>query len=150
MNEVRPLADLVLIDGEHTTVAAFSDFISLLPACAPDVIFMFHDANLVFDGIIIVERFLQHIGTAFNTVFLPDCLAAIGLGSAATLVREEFADLAMARTAYLELSKAMLRQSVIDEAVRRGRVVPFDLASIMRSYVWRIAAGLRRRLTKTA
>lgn len=83
----RPI-HLVLIDGEHTTVAAFSDVLSVLPFLAPDAIVAYHDANLLTDAIRNVERFLAYSAIPFCTVFLPDFVAAIALrGMADALVQ---------------------------------------------------------------
>lgn len=77
--EINARADLVMIDGEHTVVAAFSDVMSLLPVVSENAVISFHDANLIADAIRNLERFLAYAGVKFATVFLPDNVCAIGL-----------------------------------------------------------------------
>jgi len=76
--DIGARADLVMIDGEHTTVAAFSDVMSLLPIIAADAVICFHDANLVADAIRNLERFFTYASIEFATVFLRDNVCAIG------------------------------------------------------------------------
>jgi Methyltransferase domain len=78
-SEVQRNVQLALIDGEHTNVAAFSDFLSIFPFLAEDAVVACHDADLVTDSIYNAERFLTYSGIPFKSLFLPDCVAAIGL-----------------------------------------------------------------------
>lgn len=94
-----------MIDGEHTNTACFSDVISLLPLIADDAVIAFHDANLICDAIENAEKMLTHIGIEHATVFLPDCVAAIGLRGMANVVRSELSPFALERTAYLAKSR---------------------------------------------
>ena len=82
---------LVLIDAEHTNVAAFSDFLSILPLVADDSMITFHDANLVGDTIQIIEQFLTYMRTPYSMVILPSCVAVFGFGAFLQPVQTELA-----------------------------------------------------------
>ena len=81
--EIRGRCQLALIDAEHTNTACFSDAVSTLRLLEDNSIIAFHDANLISDAIQNFERMLGYIGRTFETVFLADCVAAIGLGTLA-------------------------------------------------------------------
>lgn len=110
--------DLALIDGEHTNVAAFSDFVSILPALARDACVAFHDANLILDAIVNVERLLRHEGTRHATLILPDCVAIIGLRGAAEAVIAELGPHALDRRAFEVWSRSALRAEIAANASR--------------------------------
>jgi hypothetical protein len=99
--EIPAKANLVLIDAEHTNVACFSDALSALRLAEPDAIISFHDANLISDAIQNFEGALRYLGIKFHTVFLPDCVAVIGLGSSADAVRDTLGPLSFDRYEYL-------------------------------------------------
>ncbi|MBN9221436.1 MAG: hypothetical protein J0I79_26130 [Mesorhizobium sp.] len=103
-----PKATLAFIDGVHTNEACFSDFVGVLRFMKADCVVCFHDANLIADAIINAERFLDHLGIAHETVFLPDTVAVIGLGAHASRVRDELQPHALDRKAYLERSQREL------------------------------------------
>ena len=105
---VDPKATLALIDGEHTNRACFSDFVGVLPLMKPDCIVCFHDANLIADAILNAERLLDHLGITHETVFLPDTVAVIGLGSLASAVRDQLQPHALDRETYLDRSQRQL------------------------------------------
>ncbi|WP_143748367.1 class I SAM-dependent methyltransferase [Mesorhizobium carmichaelinearum] len=105
---VEPKATLAFIDGEHTNRACFSDFAGVLQLTKPDCIISFHDANLIADAIINAERFLDHLGVAHETVFLPDTVAVMGLGRLASAVRDELQPHGLDRVAFLERSQREL------------------------------------------
>lgn len=48
---IDPKPDVCFIDGEHTDRAAVSDFQFCLKVAAPDCVIVFHDSNLVYNGI---------------------------------------------------------------------------------------------------
>ncbi len=116
--------DLVLIDGEHTTVAAFSDFISVLPALAQHACIAFHDANLVLDAIANVERLMRHMGTQHATYFLPSNVAVICLRSAAATAADELAPAAHGRAGYEAWARADLLRTVAANQVQVLDTVP--------------------------
>jgi hypothetical protein len=99
--EIKARPDLVMIDGEHTIVAAFSDVMSLLPVVSENAVISFHDANLVADAIRNLERFFIYAGIKFATVFLPDNVCAIGLRDAADHIATELRPHALDRDRFL-------------------------------------------------
>jgi hypothetical protein len=105
-------ADLVLIDGEHTVTAAFSDFMSLLPALSPNAVVLFHDANLVVDAIANIERLLQYECVPFTTYFLPSVVAAIALRGSQVTAGKTFGPIALDRGQFVSLSKRRLREDI--------------------------------------
>jgi len=112
--EIKARADLVMIDGEHTVVAAFSDVMSLLPVVSDNAVISFHDANLVADAIRNLERFFTYAGVKFATVFLPDNVCAIGLRGMADPVAADLGPQALDRDRFLANAK---RQVLKDIAV---------------------------------
>ncbi len=104
--------DLALIDGEHTNVAVFSDFISILPALERDACVAFHDANLVLDAITNVERLLRHEGTRHVTLILPDLVAVICLRGAAEAAMAELGPHARDRGTFATWARNALRTEV--------------------------------------
>jgi hypothetical protein len=114
----RTRFELVLIDGEHTTVAAFSDFVSVLPALAQHACIAFHDANIVLDAIANAERLLRHMGTRHATHFLPDNVAVISLRAAADAAEEELAPVAHRRADYEAWTRAELRRMIAENSAQ--------------------------------
>jgi hypothetical protein len=103
--EIKACPDLVMIDGEHTIVAAFSDVMSLLPTVSENAVISFHDANLIADAIRNLERFLSYAGIKFATVFLPDNVCAIGLRGMADQIAAELGPHALDRDLFLVNAK---------------------------------------------
>ncbi|MGB7973242.1 MAG: class I SAM-dependent methyltransferase [Roseiarcus sp.] len=110
-------AELLLIDGRHTTTAAFSDAMSLVPAMASDAIISFHDSNLVADAIQNFERYLACAGVEFATVFLRDQVCAIGLRGMAERVAQELGPYALDRTQFLSEARQQVWESIISAAL---------------------------------
>jgi len=104
--------DLALIDGEHTNVAAFSDFVAILPALERDACIVFHDANLVLDAITNIERLLRYQGTPFVTMILADLVAVICLRAAAEAARAELGPHALDRDTFTSWARNALRAEV--------------------------------------
>ena len=105
MDQLPERPQLALIDGEHTNTACFSDVISLMPLIAADAVIEFHDSNLICDAIENAEKMLTYIGIEHATVFLPDCVAAIGLRGMAKIVESELSPFALERSTYLAKSR---------------------------------------------
>lgn len=101
-------ATLALIDAEHTDTACFSDFAGVLRLMEADCIISFHDANLIADAILNAERFLRHLGVTYETVFLPDSVAVMGLGRLAGDIRDRLRPHALERNAFLDRSRREL------------------------------------------
>ena len=110
--EIDARADLVMIDGEHTVVAAFSDVMSLLPVVSENAVISFHDANLVADAIRNLERFLTYAGVKFATLFLPDNVCAIGLRGMANPVAAELGPHALDRDRFLASARKQVLQDI--------------------------------------
>ncbi|TPM36453.1 class I SAM-dependent methyltransferase [Mesorhizobium sp. B2-3-5] len=173
VSDVRPdavafKATVALIDGEHTNRACFSDFVGVYSLMKPDCIVSFHDANLIADAIVNAERFLDHIGITYETVFLPDTVAVMGLGGLASAVRDQLQPHALDRETYLERSRRQLWSHVakvhypkihaeieqlqsdnskLSDEVECMRKASLDaqthLAAIMSSTTWRTSAPIR-------
>jgi Methyltransferase domain len=93
--------DLALIDAEHTNVACFSDAVSVFRLVGQDAIISFHDANLIADAIQNFELMLRSLGMRVSTVFLPDCVAAIGIGAMSDVVTQRLQPFSLCRDEYL-------------------------------------------------
>jgi Methyltransferase domain len=122
--EIKARADLVMIDGEHTIVAVFSDVMSLLPVVSEDAVIAFHDANLVADAIRNLEQFFTYAGVKFATVFLPDYVCAIGLRGMADHITTELGPHGYDRDRFLVNAKHQVWGCVVAEALARGDVAP--------------------------
>jgi hypothetical protein len=105
--------DLVFIDGEHTNIAAFSDFVSVLPTLTRDALVVFHDANLVIDAINNAERLLRHLGVRFETLILPDSVAVIGIRSTAKMAADELGPHALDRVSFEQFSRDTLKSNIV-------------------------------------
>lgn len=73
-------ANLVFLDAEHTTVAAFQDIVNLQQMLPEDTIFAGHDSNLVFDALINIEAMLKKLGVPFHLAYLSDVVFAFAFG----------------------------------------------------------------------
>ncbi|QKD18032.1 hypothetical protein [Mesorhizobium sp. NZP2077] len=65
-------------------------------------------AHAIADAIVNAERFLDHLGIAHETVFLPDAVAVMGLGRLASAVQDELQPHGLDRATYLERSQREL------------------------------------------
>lgn len=104
--------DLALIDGEHTNVAAYSDFFSVLPNLASDALVAFHDTNLVSDAIKNIQVYLSYSGIAHRLFCLPACVSVIALRGSIGAASEAFAPYALGEAAYIRSSKQNLREEI--------------------------------------
>ncbi|MBT4140965.1 MAG: tetratricopeptide repeat protein [Candidatus Latescibacteria bacterium] len=68
------------IDGEHTNRAVISDFEFCYKICAPNSLIVFHDVNIVGEGVKAVLRSLQEKGIKHSAVHVGGVVFAIGLG----------------------------------------------------------------------
>lgn len=112
--------DLVLIDGEHTDPAAFSDVVSMLPLLAQGAIIAFHDADLVIDAIRNAERMLEHLGRPFRTVLMADRVGAIGIDDGADGVERHLAPHAVDREDFIRRARTHIWRSIVEAAIERG------------------------------
>jgi hypothetical protein len=111
-----PKIQLALIDGEHTNVACFSDAERTLSLIDESGVVAFHDANLITDAIQNFERMLHHIGIKHELVFLPDCVAAIGIGEMASIMRAFAAPIMLDRSSYIVAAQQHRRNVLLHEA----------------------------------
>ncbi len=119
---LRP--DLVLIDGEHTNVAAFSDFIAALPLIPDDALITFHDANLISDTLQIVERLLARQGRPHGFAILSSCVAVFGLGAFTDLVETELAPYGVSRHDYFAAARRQRHDAIADAVISRTDGLP--------------------------
>lgn len=73
-SEIKYDVDLCFIDGEHTNKAALRDFKFCLKHLKKDGIIIFHDANIVFEGIKKAIKYLEKNELKFQAFVLPDSL----------------------------------------------------------------------------
>lgn len=121
-----PKVDLALIDGEHTDVACFSDADRVLDFVKDDSIIVFHDANLVANAIQNFERMLTRLGITYTTVFLPDVVGAIGIGTFADSIRQEFEKTSFPRNQYFSSSQLQRWVAVGQSMQERGLISKAD------------------------
>ena len=138
--------DLLLIDAEHTNVAAFSDFLAVLPIAADDSMITFHDANLVDDTIQIIERFLTYMRTPYSMVILPSCVAVFGFGAFLEPVRTELAPHAEDSPSYFVTARQQRLEAVADAVIARTAGLP--ARGIAELVAW--AADTQQRADNTA
>jgi hypothetical protein len=117
---VARAADLALIDGEHTNVATVSDFLSIIPFLADDAIVVFHDSNLIFDAITHIEQFHNYLQIPFQTVFLPDQVAAIALRGMADALQSEMIEIALRRDRFIASARRFLQTSIAMDVLDRN------------------------------
>ncbi|HEX8077290.1 MAG TPA: class I SAM-dependent methyltransferase [Chthoniobacterales bacterium] len=104
--------DLAFIDGEHTNVACFADFVGLYPLLSDDGIIAFHDANLVLDALFNIRTFLKFIGVSYAFHLLPELMASIALGKNIALLREAFDPIAYEEESYVRRAKRELHEQI--------------------------------------
>jgi len=137
---VARAAQLALIDGEHTNVATVSDFLSIVPFLANDAIVVFHDSNLIFDAIMHIERFLHYSQIPFQTIFLPDVVAAIALRGMAEVLPSEMTDVALRRDQFIVSARRALQNVIaMDVLDRNGMGFMIPMKRMVR-------AAIRKRL----
>jgi Methyltransferase domain len=72
--------DLCFIDGEHTDDAAMRDFDFCLDVLGGEGAIVFHDAQVVYNGIHTALRQLEDRAVGFHAYNLPDCVLVVELG----------------------------------------------------------------------
>ena len=112
---------LAFIDAEHTNVAAFRDFLAARRFVGASAIIVFHDANLVFDALLSIELFLDHVGVKFRSTFLPENVFAIATGSFIDIACKTLEGIALDRDQYIHSSRIGLwRQIANNTALMEG------------------------------
>lgn len=71
MNSIKEKPTVCFIDGEHTDAAVLSDFAFCRKVLADRGIICFHDANVVFGGLLKIIEHLQAESVRFNAYVLP-------------------------------------------------------------------------------
>jgi hypothetical protein len=104
--------DLALIDGEHTTVAVFRDFLSILPMLGPDAVVAFHDFNLIFDAVANIDSFLTYSGISHRMYLLPDVVAVIVMGKSIFRADEAFAGVALEPATFVKEARRLLHEHI--------------------------------------
>lgn len=91
MRHDRPhLADLCLIDAEHTDRAATLDFEAVLELLREDAVIVLHDAPIIYRAIGHMVEELQRNGRPYAAFPLLDSLFVIVLGRVGVLARPEY------------------------------------------------------------
>lgn len=117
-----PKVDLVLIDGEHTDVACFSDAERTLDFVKQDAVIVFHDSTSSQTPYKILKKMLTRLGIEYTTVLLPDVVGAIAIGSFADIVRAELGDRSLPREPYFKSSQMQRWIAVGQSMQERGLV----------------------------
>lgn len=144
--EVARKVQFLLIDGVHTNVATFSDFMSVYPLLADDAVIGFHDSNLISGAIQNIERFLAYAGVTSRTVFLPDVVAAIGIGAMAEALVEAVGSVAVDRATFTVEANRALELLITKAVLLRGE----DRRIILRAAAARISYGAMYRVSGLA
>ena len=121
-SDIQRDVQLALIDAEHTNVAAFSDFLSIFPFLAEDAVIAYHDSNLIIDAIYNAERFLAYSDIPFRSVFLPDYVAAIGLGGMGEALVADVGEAALDRVRFVASARRELQTTVAMEVLDRDEL----------------------------
>jgi len=77
---IRPRPDVCFIDGEHTNSAVVSDFVFCRSVVDGSGIIVFHDCQLVFQGIVSILKKLRRGKEKFKACFLPANIFVITFG----------------------------------------------------------------------
>ncbi len=79
-SEITERIDLCFIDGEHTDAAVLSDFKLCLNVLERNGCIVFHDAQIIYNGIASCIDHLNESGTTFNAYCLPSIVFVIEIG----------------------------------------------------------------------
>ncbi len=71
---------LCFIDGEHTDTAVYRDFLFCLAVVDEPAVIAFHDAEIVYNGLLGATEYLRKAGIAYRSYHLPDNVLVIELG----------------------------------------------------------------------
>jgi hypothetical protein len=118
-SELGRQLDLVLIDGEHTNVAAFSDFMSMLPMLSENALVLFHDDNLLTDAIENILRVLTYLGVPHHFHYLPDVVGLLALRRSRAPAAAQFGGIAHEPATFIRNAKRGLCEAIA-QAVAEG------------------------------
>ena len=123
-NQVQKEADLIFIDAEHTNIAMFRDFLTSAQFAGQSFMTVFHDTNLLIDGIHNVETFLQHIGIPFKSYFLPDVVYAVAIRDLIHAADEALQPFSIDRKKFIERSRLSLWKNISNNMAiaKRGEI----------------------------
>ena len=144
-SEVQRPVQLAFIDGEHTDVAAFSDFLSVFPFLSDDAVVAYHDSDVVANAIQHAERFLTYARVPFRTVFLPTHVAAIGLRRMGEALISDAGEAALDRETFLANAREIRQNSLALEALRRNKLA---LRTVLKVKVRAFVRNLRERIRR--
>ena len=153
------------IDAEHTNRAVFRDFLSVRKLMFDDAVVAFHDADIVFDGLLNVEEVLRDEGVVFTSFYFPDRLFALAFGRLATEMANACRHRALNHERFLaqsreELNSVVARntfgpQAAIDQLIAEAAALHVEaeaahtqLNVLLTSTTWRATAPLRAILSR--
>lgn len=108
--------DFAFIDGEHTTPAAFRDFLNLTRFLAPSAVVAFHDAHILFDAVANVEAFLKYQRVEFRSFFLPGVVYVLLTGDFIALASEALQRRALDREEFVHTCRVSLWRDIAENA----------------------------------
>lgn len=90
IDKVDTLYDLIFIDGEHTDYACFRDFIYAVKHANHTSIIMFHDSNIVFKSLRIIQTLLKSYKAQYRFIKIKNStVSLLFLGEYASLNLDE-------------------------------------------------------------
>lgn len=90
LTEFKKQFDLIFIDGEHTDIACFRDFLYSMRLVKDNGIILFHDSTIVYKGIQHCLIYLESIETHYKFIKVVDSeMSILFLGSYSTSLFEE-------------------------------------------------------------
>lgn len=79
-DKVKEKTNLCFIDGEHTDEAVFADFQFCLKTLTDNGAILFHDADIIYNGLAKIISFLSESKITFRAYNLPDIIFVIEIG----------------------------------------------------------------------
>nr|WP_246779337.1 class I SAM-dependent methyltransferase [Rhizobium sp. RHZ01] len=123
--DLVPKIDWAFIDGEHTNTACFSDADRVLDFVKDDAVVAFHDSTLISDAIQNFERLLTRLNIEHSTVFLPDTVAAIGIGKFSQTLARELGSISAERSSFFAGAQ-LHRWLAVANSMKDQGLVQFD------------------------
>jgi hypothetical protein len=80
-NSIQPLPDLCFIDGEHTDAAVLGDSLFCQSVLKSEGWIAYHDANIVYDGILAFINVLKKEGITYRAYNFEDSIFLMELGN---------------------------------------------------------------------
>jgi hypothetical protein len=110
--QIGSRAHFAFIDAEHTNRAVFRDFLSVRRLMDSSSVIAFHDANLVFDGLLNVEEMLMDEGVEFTATYASDCIFVLAFGSLAAPIKQVLSDTCIDREQFVSRSRRALNMEI--------------------------------------